>query len=604
MPKILINEKDKTSPGNPNSYSNFSVLLLGFQKEFTDTEMSKIIAELQAYDAAVAAIARGDKTAVIPTLSDNTLMFKAREKLVDSNGVYEFSSAEDFKNTIGLRAPEITDAFSDKVSCHYGNQMAYELLNMGYSIIYKPITSISELAQDSTWEIFKDKASYDFRFITHGLLESSEFSPLYNLIKGRIEEVQKAIDELKALLDRLPDEDESGSFDRETELLTSYQAISKDYPGFCRGSISSKNELIISETPYTTYYAASDGTSAEMTYLNTALTNMLSNDGIETADINNANKCIAKLATYVAAGTGDNTYNDFDAREIPGRGDCVALIELDENVYTNSEASDRPENLIITAINEMTSIDTANGKYCAMTVPSVVYKMTDYEKIGKDTDGGVIRLFNNNKKFPGAFHYLACFINSLQLGFAEWYAAAGYTRGVASYMIDYTTVRLGEIAINALEPRNITDADAQPKFACNVIANFRGSYYLWGNRTAHPLGTQGDPLKGDLVASSFLNIRHLCTTIKKQLYVACRRFTFDPNSDTLWINFCNAIRPTLEAMKADQGIRDFKIIKVFTDKKATLKAKIRIIPIEAVEDFDLEVSLEDSFGETAAVVTE
>ena len=42
--------------------------------------------------------------------------------------------------------------------------------------------------------------------------------------------------------------------------------------------------------------------------------------------------------------------------------------------------------------------------------------------------------------------------------------------------------------------------------------------------------------------------------------------------------------------------------KVFTDKKATLKAKIRIIPIEAVEDFDLEISLEDSFGETSAVV--
>jgi hypothetical protein len=55
-------------------------------------------------------------------------------------------------------------------------------------------------------------------------------------------------------------------------------------------------------------------------------------------------------------------------------------------------------------------------------------------------------------------------------------------------------------------------------------------------------------------------------------------------------------------MKADQGIRDYKVVKVFTDKKATMKAKIRIIPIEAVEDFDLEISLEDSFGETTATV--
>ena len=123
-----------------------------------------------------------------------------------------------------------------------------------------------------------------------------------------------------------------------------------------------------------------------------------------------------------------------------------------------------------------------------------------------------------------------------------------------------------------------------------MIANFRGSYYLWGNRTAYPLDAN------DLTAYHFLNIRQLCSTIKKQLYVSCRRFTFDPNSDTLWVNFVNSITPTLDAMKADQGIRDYKVVKVFTDKKATLKARIRIIPIEAVEDFDITVSLEDSFG--------
>jgi hypothetical protein len=190
-------------------------------------------------------------------------------------------------------------------------------------------------------------------------------------------------------------------------------------------------------------------------------------------------------------------------------------------------------------------------------------------------------------------------MGSLSSGFAEWYAAAGYNRGVSSYAIDHTSVKLGEIAINALEPRNYKDGEVHPKFACNVIANFRGSYYLWGNRTAFSIKSANGG--GDLVASHFLNIRQLCTTIKKQLYVSCRRFTFDPNSDTLWYNFTGSIVPTLERMKADQGIRDYKIIKVYTDKKATLKAKIRIIPIEAVEDFDIEISLEDSFGETSVV---
>ena len=241
----------------------------------------------------------------------------------------------------------------------------------------------------------------------------------------------------------------------------------------------------------------------------------------------------------------------------------------------------------------MSDINAANGKYCALTVPSVYYKTTSTDKSAVNT-----------LKMPPAFHYLMCFINSIRLGFAEWYAAAGYTRGVSSYTIDHTSVKLGEVALNALEPRCIIDQSADPKFACNVIASFRGSYYLWGNRTAHPLGQKGDLATGDLVASSFLNIRQLCITIKKQLYVACRTFTFDPNSDTLWVNFVNAIRPTLEKMKSDQGIRDYKIVKLYNDSKASLKARIRIIPIEAVEDFDLEVSLEDSFGETTAIITD
>ena len=49
-------------------------------------------------------------------------------------------------------------------------------------------------------------------------------------------------------------------------------------------------------------------------------------------------------------------------------------------------------------------------------------------------------------------------------------------------------------------------------------------------------------------------------------------------------------------MKADQGIAGYKISRVATDKKALLVAKIRIVPIEAVEDFDLSIYLEDSLS--------
>lgn len=584
MPKILINEKDKTSPGSPDSYANFSVLIAGLARTApTDEELKRGI-----------------------TADD---LENARKEVRDSNGVYEFNSAEAFKEIIGLVAPEVEVDYNRSKTkfFHYGNQMAYELLNMGYTVLYKVVdkTNIASLAEESFWEDFKDKSSYDFRFVTHGLLESSVMNQadksVYDSAVNRLTLVEAAIAELEKIAADHPFVEGGTGANSDAEVTRAredaYKLIYGDFLGFVKpgsGEVTTHYETFVEAYEGLVGTEAANYADGERATLNATIKDKTAG-GVTTALINAANGAIANLAKYTAAGSGKDTYNDMNLRQMPGRGDCVALIEADENRYLGLDS--KPEIQIIDAVNEMTHINADNGKFCALTVPSVYYKMA----IDKDKPNE----FNNNVKFPGAFHYLACFINSLKLGFAEWYAAAGYTRGVASYMIDHTSVKLGEIAINALEPRNYDDPQEDyPKFACNVIANFRGSYYLWGNRTAHPLGKRGSLDTGDLVASSFLNIRQLCSTIKKQLYVACRSFTFDPNSDTLWVNFVNAIRPTLELMKADQGIRDYKVLKVYTDKKATLKAKIRIIPIEAVEDFDLEVSLEDSFGETAAVVTE
>lgn len=97
-----------------------------------------------------------------------------------------------------------------------------------------------------------------------------------------------------------------------------------------------------------------------------------------------------------------------------------------------------------------------------------------------------------------------------------------------------------------------------------------------------------------LTASSFLNIRQLCCTLKKIVYRASRKYTFEPNSDALWFAFCNAITPTLDKMTNNQGIRGYNIVRVPTNKKALLVARIIISPIEAVEDFDITIELSDS----------
>ena len=536
MPKILINEIDRTSAGTPGEYSNNSVLICGFATRTTEEIIN-------------------DVNAVHP----------------DENGIFEFYSQNDFLDTIGKVAPVLSE--NENVPAHYGNQMAYELLGQGYpSVIYislgkvpstaKEITTVLRTISDTdTWEIFKDKASYDFRFVTHGLLSSCDnhdtaaTAAAKTAAEGKLAAAQEVLTEAQAAYDTLKNTE--GYDDESVEAQAAKKAIADAEDAVATATVAVNQATAAYEHAREECFTASD--------------------------FSEANKAIMNLVLYVQD-------EDYEARPGTGRGDCVALIEVDESKYVNGE-SGRPEAKIIAAAQEM-NISAEAGPYCACTVPSVVYKMTADTKFGE------------NKKFPGAFHYLVCYKRMIDANYPEWFAAAGYNRGVSSYTIDYTTVKLGEVAIQALEPRYKRPApfNYEMPFAVNVIANFRGSYYLWGNRTCAALGDFAGG--GDLTAQHFLNIRQLCTTIKKQLYVSCRRFTFDPNSDVLWINFKNSITPTLDRMKANQGVRDYKIEKVYTDKKATLRARIRIVPIEAVEDFVLEISLEDSLGDATVTITE
>jgi hypothetical protein len=135
MPNILIKERDYTSPGALGEYSNYAVLITGYR-----------VNEASADDS------------IQP----------------DSNGVYEFTSVGDFDKVIGLARVEKTIEATGNTEEHYGNRMARELLNLGYPVIYKPIDSIAEMNDEDFWEIFKDKANYDFRFVSHGMLKSNQ----------------------------------------------------------------------------------------------------------------------------------------------------------------------------------------------------------------------------------------------------------------------------------------------------------------------------------------------------------------------------------------------------------------------------------------------
>lgn len=519
MPKIVIREYDKTKSVGPE-YASFAVVVPGFvgsdsnravfddgiyecpsrddfvknvkinpnptvivakatgpvidpefgesPKALTRTEFDTLVAKNNLY----VAVLKGSEP--VGKLIDNNYIYGPKPATASEKPTYIFKEDTSTPEA-GGEAATTSETGSETLfavlkyignddipETHYGNQIAYELLGLGYTVYYKEIERIDDLIDPNWWKPLKDKSKYRFRYIISGLLGTSAAINQQMLAVAKFDPENKAFDEVDPL------------------------------------SL--------------------------------------------------------------------------------GRGDCIALLDIDQRVY---ETKHTQEEIIESVYNSFENIPTS--KYAAAFMPTVTYT-----KASMDSK-------YSNRTFPASFHYLACAARSSER-FSEWYANAGYTRGISNYTIESTGCNLGEAAVNAFQRRFIV---GKATLAINPIIKLRNNYYLWGNRTTYALGAK-DTEDGDLKASHFLNIRQLCCTIKQQVYEACKQFTFDPNSATLWTNFCNTIRPTLEKMKADQGISDYKIIKVKSDRKAFLSAIIRIVPIEAVEDFDISVYLEDSIAGTIA----
>ena len=102
MPKIIIRENDYTQAGTPD-YSNSTVLIAGFAKT---------------------------------------------DKNIASGTVFEFSTQAEFVEKIGhVKYSETTGTGEEATSVitSYGNKIAYELLGLGYPVIYKVITAVAEM---------------------------------------------------------------------------------------------------------------------------------------------------------------------------------------------------------------------------------------------------------------------------------------------------------------------------------------------------------------------------------------------------------------------------------------------------------------------------
>lgn len=222
---------------------------------------------------------------------------------------------------------------------HFGNQIAYELLGLGYHVLFKEIKSVSELNTDEFYDGLEDKSVYNFRYILSGL--------------------------------------------------------------------------------------RTDNTTA--------------------------NNKLAALATL--------------------RGDTIALLDLDENCYLDQKIQSSPLELAKSMTNTINTLTSANTN-STILAPSLKLYMNDDQVY-------------NNKTLPMSLYYLACAKYALENNYKEWYAVAGYRRGICRYTIDKPLLTAGETLVNKLSPRRQTTIGTNPgggqcivSKACNLVALIKGNYYI------------------------------------------------------------------------------------------------------------------------------
>lgn len=282
------------------------------------------------------------------------------------------------------------------------------------------------------------------------------------------------------------------------------------------------------------------------------------------------------------------------------RADAVALADVSynedilttsTNINKNIKPTDANYNIGPTTSNICNLKFTANDKrkaeettkYGAIVGPGGVYQVVEAHLTASNINK------NNQIKMVGSFGYLLALANSIKIQKnPDYFAIAGVTRGfvphLKSLIVEPTgadievveTKEKGKISINPI-------VKVQPNFG----------YCIWGNRTLFP-----NPLV-DLAASSFLNIRVMSADVKKAIYNACKKFTFETNSTELWLNFKSEVEPLLEKMVANGALEDFELLKQKSTERATLSVYVKLVTQYAVEDFDITIGLTDSTVEEA-----
>lgn len=288
---------------------------------------------------------------------------------------------------------------------------------------------------------------------------------------------------------------------------------------------------------------------------------------------------------YPVLGYDNNSLVSAMLNLCASRGDSVAIIDHTNYPERKLTATDGTS-----VFYEVANAGFKNAQYGAMFTPWANYSGLPISwkavKVGANQYEDMPSI--SAIQLPASFAYLAALAVSIRSN-ANWEAIAGVKRGQVPYITTLNTKeRLSNTIADSYQSRD-------DKTSINAITNIKPyGLTIWGNRTLF------DNAKAqNLRASSFLNLRNLCSDIKKVVYTACKDLLFEQNSEILWINFKSRITPLLDRMKTGYGISGYKIIKASTHyngeplAKAQLAAVIKIYPLYAIEEFEITVELAD-----------
>lgn len=533
MPRITILEKDISSPGITRDETVNNVYIPGY-----------------AYKGEI-------KT---PVLCNTLAEFVRHFGKVP----YSFQNDQDYPNGFAENATPGDVKFAAAGDYDKSFIMAYELLNQGLPVLYERIPAVD----------FKTMKN-GYAFCESGILTVT--SLIGGIIGQDIDiEVKPYDDANKATVTvyissekGLVDEDFVGVYDLDASSAGSMTV--KDVVTLSWRKSGLGNTFLALNKGSLMYIGAEEFTVAGIYAYFTGENSSFTEDKLgDRGEYNIKYISTGGYPTFEYS-SGNVDLSDKILKCAAARGDCVFLLDHTNNESRSIKPTDNTSvysSLQKWKIDRGKTNDADNLSFGAMFTPYALYTGLSFGVNGTVED-----------ILPASFGYLYALAVSIRSN-PDWLAVAGTARGRLDQI-----VALRPFISNSLADRY------QPRddISLNAITTVNQRYTLWGNRTL-----KDNSIAGDLVATSFLNIRNLTGDVKKVVYDAAKALTFEQNSDVLWINFKAEITPLLDKMVSGNGLSDYEIRRQSTTKKATVKAVIRLYAIEAVEDWDITIELADS----------